>query len=232
MLVGAGCCWCQRGAGWGKSTVLAQRATDLEEAGVPVAWVTCSDGMGSRQFWSAVLVALETSQRVVRPDIARMLGGLALPSTVSETAFLAALVDHIDTAGPAALVLDEFQHVPSKSVALLTNVINAAGADFRVLVGTRWDPPFPAGRWQAQGRLQQLRGPDLAFDLDETRQLLDLSGVRLPPPESDRLHELTEGWPVALGLAAASLRRHPNPGRFLTQFAGARPRRAMRHRAT
>jgi hypothetical protein len=38
---------------------------------------------------------------------------------------------------------------------------------------------FPVGRWQAQGRLQQLRGPDLAFDLDETRQLLDLSDVRL-----------------------------------------------------
>ena len=91
---------------------------------------------------------------------------------------------------------------------------------------------FPVGRWQAQGRLQQLRGPDLAFDLDETRQLLDLSDVRLPPPESDRLHELTEGWPVALGLAAASLRRHPDSGRFFRQFAGARPRCALRPRAT
>jgi LuxR family maltose regulon positive regulatory protein len=207
------------GAGWGKSTVLVQRAADLEEAGVPVAWVTCSDGMGPRQFWSAVLVALETSQRLVRPDVARMLGDLALPSTVSETAFLAALVAHMDTAGPAALVLDEFQHAPSKSVALLANVIDAAGAELRFLVGTRWDPAFPAGRWQAQGRLQQLRGPDLAFDPDETRQLLELSDVRLPPSESDRLHELTEGWPVALGLAAASLRHHPDPGRFFAQFA-------------
>jgi LuxR family transcriptional regulator, maltose regulon positive regulatory protein len=149
-----------------------------------------------------------------------MLGGLALPSTVSETAFLAALVAHMDAAGPAALVLDELHHAPSTSVALLAKVIDEAGADLRFLVGTRWDPVFPVGRWQAQGRLQQLRGPDLAFDLDETRQLLDLSDVRLPPSESDRLHELTEGWPVALGLAAASLRRHPDPGRFFTQFAG------------
>jgi ATP/maltotriose-dependent transcriptional regulator MalT len=81
----------------------------------------------------------------------------------------------MDAAGPAALVLDELHHAPSTSVALLAKVIDEAGADLRFLVGTRWDPVFPVGRWQAQGRLQQLRGPDLAFDLDETRQLLDLS---------------------------------------------------------
>ena len=176
-------------------------------------------------------VALETSQRVVRPDLARMLGGLALPSTVSRR--LSWPLSSLTWTRPVQ------QHWCRRVAPRAVDVGGPAGEGDRrgrcrsaVLVGTRWDPVFPVGRWQAQGRLQQLRGPDLAFDLDETRQLLDLSDVRLPPPESDRLHELTEGWPAALGLAAASLRRHPDPGRFFRQFAGARPRRAMRHRAT
>ncbi len=207
------------GAGWGKSTVLAQHASDLEKASVPVAWVSCSDGMGPPQFWSAVLLSLERSHRAARPEVADKLRGLGLPSTVSEIAFLAALVEYLDEAGPAALVLDEFQHAPSESVALLGSVISAAGPQFRVLIGTRWDPVLPIGRWQAEGRVQQLRGPDLAFELEETRELLERSDVHLSPSQLHRLHRHTAGWPVAVRLAAASLRGHPNPEHFLTQFA-------------
>src|SRR5215213_2094342 len=161
MLWGAEWCWRQRVPGGASRRFSFSGRRTWTRPAFP------SPGSRAATIWDLASSGLRSWLRWRRHSvsyarISHLLGGLALPSTVSETAFLAALVAHMDAAGPAALVLDEFHHAPSTSVALLAKVIDAAGADLRFLVGTRWDPVFPVGRWQAQGRLQQLRGPDLA----------------------------------------------------------------------
>ncbi len=70
------------------------------------------------------------------------------------------------------------------------------------------------------GRLTEIRAADLRFSLDETRQLLDSSGVTLSDTGLALLHERTEGWAAGLRLAAISLARHPDPERFVTEFCG------------
>ncbi|MBV9920634.1 MAG: hypothetical protein JOY78_07265, partial [Pseudonocardia sp.] len=207
------------GPGWGKSTLLAQRAGDLEADGVAVGWITVGDGMSSTELWSAVLIALERALRARRVDVADQLHQLALPLAAAPDDFVASLCGLLEAAGPVALVFDELQHVGPESVKPLGKLIGACGQDFRVLLGSRWDLPLPIGRWQAQGLAQEVRGADLAFDLKETHRLLAAHGVRLDDDLLIRLHELTEGWPVALGLATSALQRGAAPDLFLKQFA-------------
>jgi LuxR family maltose regulon positive regulatory protein len=60
----------------------------------------------------------------------------------------------------------------------------------------------------------------LRFSSDETRQLLDTAGIRLPVAVVAMLHERTEGWAAGLRLAALSLAGHPDPEQFVTDFSG------------
>ncbi|HEX2311914.1 MAG TPA: hypothetical protein VHH91_14475, partial [Vicinamibacterales bacterium] len=58
------------------------------------------------------------------------------------------------------------------------------------------------------------------LSLDETRALLDASGIALSDSALASLHERTEGWAAGLRLAAISLATHPNPERFVSEFSG------------
>ena len=209
------------GAGWGKSTLLAQRAADLEDDGVPVGWVSVDEGMSSMQLWSAVLTSLERAHRAGRVEVANQLQQLALPSAATVDDFVASLSGVLDNAGPTAIVLDGLEHASPESLDILGRSIGAGGQDFRVLLGTRWDLPLPVGRWQAQGLAQEVRGTDLAFDLEETRLLLAASHVRLDDDLLIQLYELTEGWPVALSVATSALQHGVEPELFLRQFTAA-----------
>ena len=52
---------------------------------------------------------------------------------------------------------------------------------------------------------------DLRFELDESIAVLDKRfGGRLSLDDCVRLHEATEGWPIGLQLAAASIEREPD----------------------
>ena len=72
----------------------------------------------------------------------------------------------------------------------------------------------------AAGRLTEIRADELRFSLEETRELLDASGVGLSDAAVALLHERTEGWAAGLRLAAISLAGHPDPERFVAEFSG------------
>jgi LuxR family transcriptional regulator, maltose regulon positive regulatory protein len=78
---------------------------------------------------------------------------------------------------------------------------------------SRGAPPLPMARWRAEGRLAEL-GPDaLAMDPAEAGSLLAAARVELADGEVAELTRRTEGWPVALYLAALSLKaQHPRNG--------------------
>ncbi len=91
----------------------------------------------------------------------------------------------------------------------------------RFMIGARWDPPLPLRQLRMEGRLVQIRATDLAFDVDEAQQLVatvaerDVSGEQIAT-----LVRRTDGWAVALQLAAISLQRAPDVGAFVEAFAG------------
>ena len=89
-----------------------------------------------------------------------------------------------------------------------------------VVLATREDPRLGLHRLRLAGQLVEIRGPDLSFSMNETRELLRAAGVRLSDAGLALLYERTEGWAAGLRLAAISLAHHPDPERFVQEFSG------------
>jgi LuxR family transcriptional regulator, maltose regulon positive regulatory protein len=122
---------------------------------------------------------------------------------------------------PVVLVIDDLHELDSADAsACLERFLARVPRGLRVALATRDDPRLGLHRLRLTGELTELRGPDLSFSLDETRHLLEASGIVLSPAGVASLHERTEGWAAALRLAALSLVGNPDPERFVAEFSG------------
>jgi LuxR family maltose regulon positive regulatory protein len=83
----------------------------------------------------------------------------------------------------------------------------------QLAVISRGEPPLPMARWRAEGRLAELGPGELAMDPAEAGSLLAAARVELPDGEVEELTRRTEGWPVALYLAALSVKAQPAANR-------------------
>jgi LuxR family transcriptional regulator, maltose regulon positive regulatory protein len=205
--------------GAGKTILLASWMTDGRPPG-PVAWVTVDRGDDDPvRFWSHVVAALRSSGAAASDGL---LAGLGPPSRDALQGFLAVLVNGLaELAEPVVLVLDDLHEAPGPAVAAgLRFLLKQAPPQLRLVVATRADPPLPLHRLRVAGQLAEIRAAELAFTPAEAAELLAGMGVELPDAELDTLWRRTEGWVAGLRLAALSLRDHPDPARFVAEFAG------------
>jgi LuxR family transcriptional regulator, maltose regulon positive regulatory protein len=122
---------------------------------------------------------------------------------------------------PVHLVIDDLHELHSQdALDWLELLITRVPAQLRLLLATREEPTLGLHRLRIADSLNELRGPDLRFSLDETHALLEASGITLSDAGFASLHERTEGWPAGLRLAAISLAAHPDPERFVSEFSG------------
>jgi len=115
---------------------------------------------------------------------------------------------------PVVVVLDDVHLLSDQegldAVAVLVDHL-AQGSQLAVI--SRDEPRLPLARWRAEGRLAELGPGDLAMDQQEAGRLLAAARVELPDGEVAELTRRTEGWPVALYLAALSIKtQHPRNG--------------------
>ena len=68
--------------------------------------------------------------------------------------------------------------------------------------------------------LTEVRARELAFTVDETRELVGREGIGLSNESLELLFDRTEGWPAGLYLAALWLRDRPDPDGGVREFAG------------
>ena len=132
-----------------------------------------------------------------------------------DPALLAAAVSEaLDRPTPFALVLDDVQVLRSEGACnVLRALADHVPAGSRVVLSSRTEPPLPIGRLRAQRSLLELEASDLAMTAAEAAELLHHEGLRPAPGEAETLVRRTEGWPVALYLAALSLREQRDPSR-------------------
>lgn len=182
----------------------------------PVAWLSLdASDADRRRFWRAVLEALD------RADAGDAVSALAAHPQGRVDRLTAALVAALEGRDePVVLVLDDFHEVAEAVHADLDHLLHRPPPALRLVIATRADPPLRLGRLRVQEQLTEIRAPSLALTLDETVQMLDLAGIALADRHVRRLWDHTEGWAGALRLAALSLRDHPEPGRFVDEFAG------------
>jgi LuxR family maltose regulon positive regulatory protein len=205
--------------GTGKTVLLASWITGGHPPG-PVAWVTVDHGdHDPTRFWAHVVAALRASG-VVPPD--GPLAGLGPPPPDAVEGFLVAMVNGLaELPEPVVLVLDDLHEATGPAVtAGLRFLLRHAPPQLRLVLATRADPPLPLHRPLLAGQLTEVRAADLAFTPAEAGELLAGLGVDLPAAELETLWTRTEGWVAGLRLAALSLRDHPDPGRFVAEFAG------------
>ena len=122
---------------------------------------------------------------------------------------------------PVAIVLDDLHTVRSeRSLRSLAHAIERLPANARMLAATRSDPAIPLARLRARRGLTEIRAVELAFTVDEARELIVREGVALSGESVELLVERTEGWPAGLYLAALLLRDLEDPDEGVRSFAG------------
>ena len=207
-------------AGYGKTTLMAQwqAALDGNLDGACVAWLNldANDGDPRRLL------------RYLHGALGKCLPALATEATleVVETAALPVALEALSVAlagygRPVVLFLDDV-HVLTHpdSVAVVEWLLQGAGTNLRVVVGSRQALGGTAAELRLRGQLLEFDQRTLAFDTDETRAFCDCRLERpLEAPSLERLVERTEGWPAAMELLTLLIEAAPDPGRVLTEFA-------------
>ncbi|WP_455926534.1 LuxR C-terminal-related transcriptional regulator [Pseudomonas putida] len=119
------------------------------------------------------------------------------------------LAEIADLSVEVVLLLDDVDRLPTVSrQEVLTYLLGNAPANLHVVLAAR-----PAGALVASGalrtaRINKLNATDLRLRLEETQAVLSSAlGGRCNLDAAAVLHELTEGWPFGVQLAAASLYR-------------------------
>ena len=90
-----------------------------------------------------------------------------------------------------------------------------------MIVTSRWDPPWVLTPMRMDGRLVELRGQDLAFDVPNGQEMLNaVSGQSLSTDQVARLVDRTDGWAAGLQLAGISLQDADDPDRVIDTVTG------------
>ena len=204
-------------AGAGKSALLSAWIR-ADRAPGPVAWLTLdADDGDRRRFWRAVLAALALATGDER------LGSLDVSprEPLQLDLVLPALVDALATRSqPVVLVLDDFHEVAAAVHEDVARLVRFPRPSLRLVILARADPPVGLGRLRLNGRVAEIRAPDLAFTLDEARALFAALGLTIAADDLATLWRRTEGWAAGLGLAAMSIQAQPDPRHFIAHFAG------------
>lgn len=97
-------------------------------------------------------------------------------------------------------------------------------ASLHLVLMTRSDPPLPLARLRAHNELNELRGADLRFNMEEIQAYLQIAvPIPLHAEVVQRLAERTEGWIAGLHLvvlALQHLKEQPDIEQYLANFTG------------
>lgn len=205
-------------AGWGK-TLLAASWIAAGAGGRPSAWVHLEADDDAAGFWRAVAEALAP---VVGPQAGAALGRLVAGSAAAASDMpgaLAAALRHATR--PVVLVLDNLQEVTTPEVHDgLVRLVERPLPALSLLVLTRQDPPWPLAHLRLAGLLTEVRAENLAFRVDEARELFAQLQVDLDGSQVGRLVERTEGWPAGLRLVALHLQGRRDVEAAVNAFSG------------
>jgi LuxR family transcriptional regulator, maltose regulon positive regulatory protein len=204
-------------AGSGKS-VLLQSWVEAEELGDFVAWVSVERGeRDGQRFWLAVIDQLA---QAVGED--RLVKHVSPAPRFSPRMVVEPLLPELQALEhPVVLVIDDLHELDAADgLECLQLFLERLPDQLRVVLGTRAEPGLALHRLRLAGLLTEIRGRDLSFSFEETRDFLEDAGIALPDDAVTKLHDRTEGWAAGLRLAALSLAHHRQPEQFVSEFCG------------
>jgi ATP/maltotriose-dependent transcriptional regulator MalT/DNA-binding SARP family transcriptional activator len=199
------------GAGFGKSTLLAAWAADVN-----CAWYSASpDDASLAAFARGVADALRLRVPALPVDAAAAVTATAGPGAEQDEAtrargFAATVCETLQSElrRDLVLVLEDVHETNGAAGAMqvIESLCRQAPERLHLVVTSRSELPFPIERLRGQGHVRELSAAELAFDVDETRELLATLAGAEDADAAVELHAATGGWPAAVRLAVEALR--------------------------
>ena len=160
--------------GYGKTTLLRSWCIERPEA---VIWMTLDAADDDPvRLWTHLATAVER--------LGEGLGGRALMCLGVRGAAVETAVDELMNGlvaygQPITIVLDDLHAVGGeRSLGSIAHAIERLPANVRVLASTRSDPAISLARLRARGALVEIRARELAFTVEEARELFVRGGDR------------------------------------------------------
>ena len=203
-------------AGYGKTTLLRSWCVGRPE---PIIWLTLDAADDDPvRLWTHLATAVE---RLGHGLGRAALMGLGVRSAAVETAVDELMNGLVTYARPVTIVLDDLHAVGSeRSLRSLEHAIERLPCNARLLLSTRSDRAIGVSRVRAGGGLREIRACELAFTVDDARELMVGEEIALSDASVGLLVERAEGWPAGLYLAALWLRDLEDPDEGVRAFAG------------
>jgi LuxR family transcriptional regulator, maltose regulon positive regulatory protein len=207
-------------AGTGKTALVSAWARRAQANG-PVAWVTLEpEDESPTAFWSSCAVGLGRCGVVVGIPASRPSSDGLQDGHVD--AMVSALASHAGqrSGRPMVLVLDCAADISAEVAAGLDGLLHRSAGLLRLVIATRVDPALPLHRYRLASPFVEVRMADLAFTLDEARELMKMAGVVLSEVALRTIVDRTHGWGAGLRFAAASVGSHDDQERTALDFRG------------
>ncbi|MFC9833650.1 protein kinase [Rhodococcus sp. NPDC127530] len=208
-------------AGFGKSTLAAQRLAALREEEVATAWLTI-DNDDNTLIW--FLTHLIESIAVAQPAFGRdLVRELEVHGAGRERYVLTSLIDQLHSSDHhVALVIDDWHRVSSEDTrTALAFLLEHGCHHLHLIVTSRTRLGLPLSRMSVHNELIEIDSAALRFDIRESTQLLvDRTGLDLDAPDIVELEQSTDGWAAALQLVSLALRDHPHPRELIEHLSG------------
>jgi LuxR family maltose regulon positive regulatory protein len=208
-------------AGFGKTTLLTEWLATPDPDRPAAAWLSLDERDNDPAlFWTYLVTALRTA---AGSEIGAGALSLLRSSKAPIDAVLATLINDLFVlSDDVILVLDDYHVIVAREVHDgMAFLVEHLPPRIHLVIATRSDPSLPLGRLRGAGDLVEVRAADLRFTPDESTVYLNAAmGSVLTAREIAALEERTEGWIVALQLAALSLGGREDIASFIADFAG------------
>jgi hypothetical protein len=173
--------------GFGKTTLATQW---LARQPFPAAWLALDESdNGPERFVRYLVAAIEGGTPCRLPNSATVLAAAA-PLLFDHLCEV--IVSELSAAETRLiLVLEDYHRVESKQIhGLIERLVETMPPSMQLLVLSRVDPPWPLGRWRAQGWLGEVRAREMRFSLEESQRFFAAErGAVLSRGTVEKLHE-------------------------------------------
>ncbi|MFD9667890.1 protein kinase [Rhodococcus sp. NPDC059968] len=208
-------------AGFGKSTLAAQRLEALRGEEVVTAWLTIdNDDNTLIWFLSHLIEAIAVAQPGFGRELVRE---LEIHGSGRVRSVLTSLIDRLHSADQhVALVIDDWHRVTSEDTrSALAFLLEHGCHHLHLIVTSRTRLGLPLSKMGVRNELVEIDSATLRFDVHESAQLLvDRTGLDLEEPDIVELEQSTDGWAAALQLVSLALRDHPHPRELINHLSG------------
>lgn len=190
--------------GFGKTSLLLQWRREHMARGDAVAWLCADRYDGQQHFVQGLMLAVRTTCR--RPEFCSHLADTGVVRGGERALITTWLALVAQLPFNLVLIIDEAERFGTETRQALIHLLHNAPPNLKILVAGRGGLADAVADLVAYGDCVLVGAEDLRFQFEET---VSLVRGRFPDqPDLDacaRLHDLTEGWPLALQMALSTL---------------------------